>query len=220
MFHVYSPRRARRIIARLDPWISRLAESYPLPKACLQAILYQEITGIDWLDLPADLAVAWYWLRYRARRFLVQKGLLRRALPACTPGFLGKKDSSTGYAQIFGYVGVDALQFAKARGLPLPEGLDHVPIPGDPDDLCETWRRLRRDERFNLHLAALNLLSAAEEMTGRMEVAGASPEELQRIFTRYNANTRAITPYGKAVYQHYLAYAGAQKDGEGASVSL
>ena len=56
--------------------------------------------------------------------------------------------------------------------------------------------------------AALNLLSAAEEKTGRIDFPSYSPEELKLIFTRYNGTVPHITPYGEAVYRHYLRYAG------------
>ena len=33
-----------------------------------------------------------------------------------------------------------------------------------------------------------------------------TPEEYERMFTRYNANTRTVTPYGKETYRYFLKY--------------
>ena len=33
-----------------------------------------------------------------------------------------------------------------------------------------------------------------------------SPEEMKKVFSRYNANTRKITAYGEEVYNYYLCY--------------
>lgn len=41
-------------------------------------------------------------------------------------------------------------------------------------------------------MSALNLISAAEEMNGHTDSARYTPEEFQRAFTRYNANTDRI----------------------------
>lgn len=68
------------------------------------------------------------------------------------------------------------------------------------------WTRLNTDTKFNLELAALNLLAAAEEMTGRIDFGGYSADELKLVLTRYNADVKHITAYGEAAYQHYLRY--------------
>ena len=210
MLKMYSPKKAQKIIRRSMGTIRSLSDQYELPCACLQAILYQEITQMDFGDFLADLAVRFYWARYRLRRRLRKKEAPRAG------GVLHKKDSSTGYAQIFAYVGIRAVRFGLQKNLVTCEALglpaDHPLRPENPDDLCLIWHRLHRDPDFNLHLAALNLLSAAEEMTGRIDFPSYTPEELQLIFTRYNANARHITPYGETVYGHYLAYQAQRKD--------
>ena len=68
------------------------------------------------------------------------------------------------------------------------------------------WRVLRFNRRANIEIASLNILSAAEEMTGRTDLADLTDEELKLTFTRYNANTRHITPYGEDVFRHYKRY--------------
>ena len=65
------------------------------------------------------------------------------------------------------------------------------------------WNRLNRSPRFNLEIAALNLLSAAKEKTGRLDFAGYTPEEIKRIYTRYNGTSATITEYGESTYRHY-----------------
>lgn len=207
MLRLYSDRAAERIIRRLDGLIRAIEARYALPAPVLQAVLYQEITQIDLLDILADLLVALNWLR------LTLTGRMQR-LPQ-RRGLLCKLDSSTGYAQIFARVGIDAINFALGRGLPVPGWLA---LPGgrrlsadDPRDLRDVWRRLNRDRAFNLELAALNLLAAAEEKTGRVDFASYPPEELQRIFTRYNGTSPSVSAYGRAAYAHYVRYSGISK---------
>ena len=202
----YSARKAEKIIARYDGWLRRIESSYALPRACMQAVLYREITGMDWLDAAADGAVAFYYLRYRLRG---------RKTPRFTRGPLGKTDSSTGYAQIFARVAIRAVRFAAEQGIAFPEEwqLPSVLSPENPDHVWLMWRRLHRDRRFNLCLAALNLLSAGWEVNGSLHIADYTPEEMQRMFTRYNANTRQINEYGRETYRLYLRYC--QKNAEG-----
>ena len=60
--------------------------------------------------------------------------------------------------------------------------------------------------RANIEIAALNLLSCAEEMTGRIDFDSYTPDDLKHIFTRYNQNTGMITEYGNIAYQYYTDY--------------
>ena len=214
MLKLYPPKTASSILRRYDDWITQVSRRFGVPKACLQAILYQELTKIDLLDPLADLVVRLYWLRWRLRRRLYRVGLT--ASPTLPPrkGLAGKKDSSTGYGQIFSYVAIRALCFALDRGLlsmPIPElALDHRPAPENDGDRRRVWLLLHRDPKVNILCTALNLLAAAEEMTGRTDLAALSAGELKLVFTRYNANLRQITAYGEAVYRHYLRYQAAQ----------
>lgn len=187
MRKLYNSKQIEETLENYRDWIETLSRRYGIPAACIRAVLWKEMTEMDLLDIAADLVVQAYWLGLR---------------------FLGKRDSSTGYAQIFGYVGINAINFALDRGLADCETLgisgDHRLRPEHPDDLRLIWTRLHREPKFNLELATLNLLSAAEEMTGRIDFSGYSAEELKLIFTRYNANVSHITAYGEAVYQRML----------------
>ena len=193
MLRLYSPRAAERILRRYGETIDAVAARYALPGAVIRAILYQEITGIDLLDGVADA--------------LVQHNL-RRGVRG--PGRAQKSDSSTGYAQIYGFVAIHAINFAVERGLATYAALglpgDRQPDPENMADLRFVWERLHREPAFNIECAALNLLSAAQEVTGRIDFPGYSPEELKRIFTRYNGTVPHVTPYGEAAYRHYLRY--------------
>ncbi len=215
MFRLYSEKKAEAILGGLEETLREIAGICRLPKACLRAVLFREITHIDILDIPADAAVRFYWFRRGLRETLCRLGLLKDPTPRLNRGVFGKKDSSTGYAQIFARVAIEAVNFACDRGvvtyaaLGLPERRHS---PARPEDLRYMWRRLVRDRRFNLTAGALNLLSAAEEMTGRTDFDSFSPEELQLVFTRYNADTRQITAYGRDVYQRYLRYRDQEKD--------
>lgn len=174
----------RKLLRRCEADMEAAEKAYGVPKACMQAVLYQELSGMDWLDPLADLAVACYWR--------TQPIWDRLSLPA-------KRDSSTGYGQIFAATAIQAIRFAEDRGLP--------DLPADRS-MPLIWRRLRRDRHFNIQCVALCLLYAAEEMTGRTDFASFSPEDLQLVFTRYNASTKKITPYGLAAYNSYQTFQG------------
>ena len=186
MFEIISRKRAEKIIEEYDACISGVALRYNMPAAAIKAILFKEMIMIDAMDLLADLAV---WT-----------------------GLFSKKDSSTGYAQIFGKVGLDAVNFAADRGLSDYESLgiccSHRLDRSNIKDVWLVWKLLRFDRRANIEIASLNILSAAEEMTGRMDIKNFSDEELKLTFTRYNANTKQITPYGEDVFRLYIKYSG------------
>ncbi len=203
MIKLYSEKKTERILAAYADWIETVCERYAVPSAMVKAVLRKEIAEIDLLDPVADLLVRLYWLRRR---------LFGRGVAAKRRGILGKRDSSTGYAQIFAYVAVNAANYALDRGLDDAAGLglpeDRRPDGANENDLRAMWLRLKRDRKFNIQMGALNLISAAEEMNGHTDFARCTPEELQRAFTRYNAGTDRVTAYGKEVYGYYLMYGG------------
>ena len=230
MLHLISPARAESIIERYEPKIREICGKYGMPPAVLKAVLYTEMIRIDLMDVAADLVVRL--------------------------GAFSRKDSSTGYAQIFGYVALNAANFAVDRGLAsyaslglgtssgakLHDSADSkkadqnasVKRTGEADDSTDTakadltgstvqqrrldpknpadvrmvWLKIHKDPAANMEFAALNLLSCAEEMTGRIDFGGYTPEELKLVFARYNANVKRITPYGEEAYGHYLRYSG------------
>ena len=207
MIRLYSAARAEKIIEEYTPWIDTVAERYSIPAACVKAVLRKEIVDIDLFDPLADTLVALNWLRYDLRRALRRGGT---ETPVSRKGILGKLDSSTGYAQIFASTAIGAIHYALEHGLEGEEELGFS--PGErPDgnsarDREKMWRRLQRDRRLNIQTAALNLISAAEEVNGHTDFSRYTPEEYERMFTRYNANTRTVTPYGKETYRYFLKY--------------
>ena len=184
MFELISERRAEKIIEKYDAWISEVAARYSMPSAAIKAILFKEMIMIDVMDVLADLAV---WT-----------------------GLFSKKDSSTGYAQIFGAVGLNAANFATDRALTDYKSLgihcSHRLDRSNIKDVRLVWKLLRFNRRANIEIASLNILAVAEEMTGRTDLSSFSDEELKLTFTRYNANTRQITPYGEDAFRHYQRY--------------
>jgi len=199
MLRLYSDKKAKRIIGKCSALLYALEEEYHVPCACMQAILYQEITQIDLLDIAADWLVACFWLRYSLRKKLHLAGLPR-----------GKKDSSTGYAQVFAATAIRSMLYAQERGIIQSAAfafLQEWPLrPDRPDDLQAVWKKLHCDKAFNLRMAALTLLHAAGEVTGAPSFDHLTPEEFQLVFTRYNANVNHITPYGQAAYHSFLDF--------------
>ena len=192
MLKLISPKRAEKILCRWDGYIAGLAGSFHIPKELVRAVLYKEMTDIDILDPAADIAVL---------------------LP-----FVKKHDSSVGYGQIFSRVAINALNFAVGKGITdypsagIPDG--HTLDPDDPADLRMMWQKLHRSREANILFTTLNLLAAADEMTGSTDFARMSDEELKLVLTRYNANVRHITAYGEEVFRLYRQFLGRNHTGK------
>ncbi len=192
MFRLYGKKKTEAILARCAGYADELEQRFGVPAAALKAVVYQEVRQIDLMDVAADAAVRLYWAAYR---------LLRR------PPRFGKRDSSTGYAQVFAATAIDSINFAADRGIADYRALglltDHRLQKENPADLRMIWLMLHRNRQFNLLAAALTLRAAAQEMTGRIDFSAYSPDELQLIFTRYNAKADHVTAYGREVYARY-----------------
>ena len=202
---LYSPNRAEHILRSLDSEIEGICRMVHLPSAVIKAVLYKEITDIDFFDPLADAIVAFNWQRVHLLNHLPDlEGNQNKS------SFFRKFDSSTGYGQIFARTAILAIRFATTHGIITPETLGlrkgQTFSPDSPADVFEIWKKLHRERSFNLACSALNLLFAALEMNGRITFENFSPDELKRTFTRYNANVRQITPYGEVTYQYYLKY--------------
>ena len=137
MLKLNSPQAAERILRKYRSKIDEIAACYALPAPFLEAVLYVEITGIDLFDPLADLLV-----RFNRGK----KGAL-----------LGKRDSSTGYGQIFGFVAINAANFAVERGLTSYAALGLPERRLDADDAADlryVWTRLNREPEFNIEMTA------------------------------------------------------------------
>ena len=189
MIRLFSDKKARAVLERESDWIATVSQRYNVPKAAIKAMLLQEMTMSDALDPFADF-VAWL-------------------------GFLPKKDSSTGYAQIFGYVGLNAVNYAVDHGLATYESLgidvDHRLDPDNRKDVRLIWKKLHHDPHANIEIATLNLLAAADEMVGNTDFDSFTPDELKLVFTRYNANVKHITAYGEKAYRYYEMFQSGQE---------
>ena len=208
MLGLYSRRKIASLLAEWEPKLEEIGRKYPVDVCCVKAVLFTEMLRINMLDVAADFAVHSYWLRGDIRRKLFEAGFLKSDRPLLGGRVFCKKDSSVGLAQIFGFVAIDAINFAIGRGFALaaelgvPEGrrLDK----SRDEDLRYIWTRALRDRGFNIELCALNLLAAAQERTGRVDFGSYSPEELKLIFTRYNGTVNGISSYGEEAYARYL----------------
>ena len=184
MMRLYSPARASKILGRHAAWIQTVSQRYGIPQALIKAILFQEMTMIDLMDPLADLAVR--------------------------TGIFKKKDSSTGYGQVFGRTGVIAVNYAVDHGLETYESLgvctDHRLDEENLQDVRLVWRLLNGNPEANIQICALNLLVAADEVVGRTDFESFSDEEYKLVCTRYNANRRQVTPYGERAFRRFRAF--------------
>ena len=200
MIRLYSRGRAEKAIEQEAAFIMETAKKYGVPASWIKGILLQEMTELNILDPLADLAVRFYYLRYR----------LFGHVPNSKGPLLGKNDSSTGWGQIYAFCAIDALNFAADRGIARYEdfGMDpeHRPDRNSPDDRWLIWKRLNTDTHFNIEMCALTLRSCAEERTGKQASPDFSPEEIKKTFTRYNGNVPGISSYAEEAYRFYQEY--------------
>ena len=198
MFRIYSKEKARAIISGNSDLIKRICTSCRIPEAYLKAVLMMEIPAIDIYDYLADAAVSMNWLRYT----LFQSYRPERH----TKNPFRKYDSSTGYGQIFARVAIDAILFARSKGISLKTELPEIVSSEQPEDLRKIWFRLKTDREFNLICCALNLYHCADQMTGNTDFYAFTSDEIKLIFSRYNGNVKTITAYGEKAYQYYQEF--------------
>ena len=198
LLNLYSQSRAQKIIDQNSALIESICASYHLPSACLKAILRMELPEINMLDELADIVVAFNWVRYSLFGTF--------DLDRHTRNPLRKYDSSTGYGQIFAQVAIEAILFAESQDIPVFLGITGELSPFSPYDLKRVWARLHHDKVFNLSCAALNIIHAAFEMTGRVDFEGYNEREIKMTLTRYNGNAKTISSYGEKAYLFYLEY--------------
>ena len=208
LIRMYTKRHIQKTIEHYTPFLKKLEKRYSVPVPFIQAVLHQEMESMDLLDPVADLVV---------RRNLSNtvkkhpKGMLPDGYEKANRFHpLRKMDSSTGYAQIYAFVAINAINFAVAEDLTSYKKLGipaaHTLHPRKIKDLWRIWRRLNREPKFNIEIATLNLLAAAKEKTGKLDFAGYTPEEIKRIYTRYNGTSPTITKYGEEAYRYYQYY--------------
>lgn len=203
MLNLYSQNRTEKLIAQNSALIESICASYHLPSAYLKAILRMELPEINIFDGLADVLVALNWVRYA----LFGTFDLERH----TRNPLRKFDSSTGYGQIFAQVAIEAILFAQSQKIPVFLGVSGDLFPFRPHDLKRIWARLHHDRVFNLSCAALNIIHASFEMTGRIDFEGYNEHEIKMTLSRYNGNAQVISPYGEKAYQFFLEYVGGGK---------
>ncbi len=212
MFRLYSDNCIREILRSNDALIENICASYQLPPSYLKAVLRMELPELNLSDSLADAVVSVNWFRYSLTRFFI--------LDRHTRNPLRKFDSSTGYGQIFAQVAIEAILFARNIDLPQLLGVSDELFPFRPDDLRQVWLRLHRDKVFNLSCAALNIIHAAFQMTGRIDFGGYSEGEKKMIFSRYNGNVKRISSYGEKAYRYYLEYEGTETARENHSARM
>ena len=182
--NLISPHKAETLIEAHREDIANASSRYHVPTAAIKAILYQEMTMIDIVDIVADLVVKF-------------------KLPI-------KRDSSTGYAQIYGWVALNAANYAVDNGLASYETLgistDHRLDPANRKDVRKIWRLVNASACANIELATINLIVAADEMLGRTNFDKFSDNDYKLVFTRYNGNCRQVSAYGERAFARYRAY--------------
>ncbi len=182
---------------------------YGIDPAAIKAVTLKEMSEINVADIFADLLV-------RLNHLFYTIGGKKQGDPRKKKSFLVKRDSSTGYCQIFARVALNALNYGCLRGMTtyrdagvdMPEGSLE---PSSFDDVFYIWKKLHRDRNFNFHMALLNLISAGEETVGHTRFGEYGEDDMKRMFSRYNANIRNITSYGEETYRIYKKLRGERR---------
>ena len=175
------------------PMICEIAGQLCIPAEWILGIMEHEMAMMNVLDVVADRLVILYWYVWR---------LLNRLHVHHNPVWkrhgMIRNDSSTGYGQIFARTAMEALDFARMHQICDPQctfSSDH------PEDMWKVWKRLHTDRRFNVLVCGLCLIHAGTRINGTRPTQAYTPDEVQKMFSRYNANTETITEYGIEVYR-------------------
>lgn len=204
----YSTEDALDIIQNKEPLIESLSEKYGIPKAAIQTILLRELRFMDVRDDFADSLVIgsneyvrqleeWNNLP-TSKKFLV---------PPPSAPLINRWDSSTGYAQIFSWVAIDAINHAIQKGITTKENLGLDPSitldKKNQQDIYFIWKRLHDDPDFNLEVATLNLVKCADDEVGKPDYENYSEDEIKTMLSRYNGTNDDAKQYGQECYNCY-----------------
>ena len=199
--NIISDKRAEKVLGIYSDYIKEISGRYGISPAAIEAVAIREMSQINVADIFADLLV-------RLNHFIYRLGGKKQKDPGKKKSILVKRDSSTGYCQIFARVALNALNYGCLRGMTTyrDAGVDRPEGSLEPssfDDVFYIWKKLHRDRNFNFHMALLNLISAGEETVGHTRFGEYGEDDMKRMFSRYNANTRNITSYGEETYRIY-----------------
>ena len=197
---IITRKKAYSIIERYSGYTDEISVKYGIDPAAIKAVALKEMAEINLADLFADLLVRLNYLFY-ALGGRKKNGKQKKSV-------LIKRDSSTGYCQIFARVALIALNYGCSKGMTTyrESGVEREECSLEPssfDDVFYIWKRLHRDIRFNFNMALLNLISAGEETVGHTRFGDYTPDDMKRMFSRYNASTNRITRYGEETYRIY-----------------
>jgi peptidoglycan hydrolase-like protein with peptidoglycan-binding domain len=186
------------VVVAYDQLITNLSRSFGVRKALIQSEVFWEY----WKQTPADnladgFVIAWYTYRvsYEAWQQLPIG-------PAPRPPVVVHEDCSTGIAQIFAGTAIRARNWAVDTGL----------IPGsrlNGDDwhvVYDTWNQVHDDGNYNISTVPLVLFEGAAAVGVQGLRLNYSPDELRRIFARYNGTGSGADQYGGELYGVYQIF--------------
>jgi peptidoglycan hydrolase-like protein with peptidoglycan-binding domain len=162
-----------------DALITSLARGYRMRKSFIQTVLLWEAAVESVIDVGGDLEV-------QATYASIFAG-------GPTPPVM-VYDSSTGPCQIFAKTAIEAINWARTKGL--------TSLPArslsNQADMWTIWLQLHNDEEFNLTMAALVLLKAAADKSVT-NVLNPSAVDVQAVLGKYNGEPQ----YGVDNYPLY-----------------
>ena len=175
------------------PMICEIAGQLCIPAEWILGIMEHEMAMMNVLDVIADRLVILYW-----RGWHLQNRLHVHHNPEWKRHGMIRNDSSTGYGQIFARTAMEALNFARRNQIYDPQ---RTFSSDNPEDMWYVWNRLRTDRRFNVLVCGLCLIHAGTGINETRPTQAYTPDEVRKMFSRYNAKTATITEYGKEVYR-------------------
>jgi len=172
-----SPSAAVNLVFKYDELVTNLARKYGMRKALIQTVFLWEAAVVSVADIAADLLVERH---YKHVLFGELEPLVKH------------EDSSTGPCQIFAKTAIEAITWARGRGL---TDLPHRRVE-DKRDMFEIWTQLKDDETFNISLAALVLLhGAGKEHLGTNYLEYSAAETIQALASYNNSDSWGAERY-------------------------
>ena len=192
----YTVSQALNIVFANDYYITSFCNNYGIPKEFVQTILFREIWCYNFADVAADELVIEY---YEYMESLSTDNPLPKPL-------IIKEDSSTGLAQAYAYVAINAINHAKSRGFSTTASDFDI---NNWQDIWYVWRSMFDYDSYSIQCCALIILDAQyefEETCPYDDFYDFSDNQVKTILSRYNGTGDAAANYGNECFEYFKIF--------------
>lgn len=205
---VRKPRDTANILMHNDITITEISQKYKVRKALIQTVFMWEgsCEGID--DVASDTAVQEYYdYKNELEKWENLSDEEKQNVKKPTEPTIIRKDSSTGFCQIFASTAINAYNYAIKRGYIVGETYDKT----DWHTVFNVWNKLHTDVEYTIEMAALVLLHAADLVKISDITYEYSADDVKKVLARYNGTNDKAQEYGERNYQIYDLFEGYNK---------